>query len=515
MSRCLSPPAPGAPARPTPACSTWRAFPTTVPTSASYVADSPYVLRGEDDGGWGIYEGRPAARRRLPRAAAPLLRPDHGRRHPLLADRPAAPGLRGQHGAADLRLLGQRRPVPVLRHRRHPRRGPHHREEDPGACSPRWLSRRSDLDGAVDATLTTGSTATPDRGALYVARCAAAVKEAVRPAGPGAVRAARRPRRLDQVADLGIDSVGIHVETFDPAVLARVAPGKARWGIETYFAAWERAVAAFGAGPGVHLRHPRHGRGPRDHRRGLQARHRPGRLPVRRAAAARCRAASWRTSARRPGGRRVRLPPGRPPPRGAGHVAPPASRPAARAARPARACDAFERSDGGLGDGRPSLPLSSDRARRRPGRCRPVADAGGARGAPPDPPRGLRAASSTCSTAPTRTATTTTPPPARARLRRRAAGGHRPALPADAAGALAGRPAGRAAGVPALAASARRWCGWRSRTAADAGRHTHGGARAAARTCRFFVHLGWSPTERAGRPPRHARTSGWRSRWAT
>ena len=25
-----------------------------------------------------------------------------------------------------------------------------------------------DLDGAVDATLTTGSTATPDRGALYV-----------------------------------------------------------------------------------------------------------------------------------------------------------------------------------------------------------------------------------------------------------------------------------------------------------------------------------------------------------
>ena len=47
---------------------------------------------------------------------------------------------------------------------------------------------------------------------------------------------------------MGIDSVGIHVETFDPQVLARVAPGKARWGIEAYFTAWERAVAAFGAG---------------------------------------------------------------------------------------------------------------------------------------------------------------------------------------------------------------------------------------------------------------------------
>src|SRR6476469_8278824 len=29
--------------------------PSTVPTSASYVADSPYVLRGEDDGGWAVY----------------------------------------------------------------------------------------------------------------------------------------------------------------------------------------------------------------------------------------------------------------------------------------------------------------------------------------------------------------------------------------------------------------------------------------------------------------------------
>src|SRR5215210_7736419 len=29
--------------------------PATVPTSAAYVADSPYVLRGEDDGGWAVY----------------------------------------------------------------------------------------------------------------------------------------------------------------------------------------------------------------------------------------------------------------------------------------------------------------------------------------------------------------------------------------------------------------------------------------------------------------------------
>ncbi len=105
-----------------------------------------------------------------------------------------------------------------------------------------------ELDGAVDATLTTGSTSAPDKGALYVARCGAAVKEA---AGLPVEVQFEPPADLDvidRVADMGIDSVGIHVESFDPAVLARVAPAKARTGIEGYFAAWERAVARFGAG---------------------------------------------------------------------------------------------------------------------------------------------------------------------------------------------------------------------------------------------------------------------------
>lgn len=53
---------------------------------------------------------------------------------------------------------------------------------------------------------------------------------------------------INRVRDMGVDSVGIHVETFDAKVLAEIAPGKARWGIEAYFAAWERAVEVFGAG---------------------------------------------------------------------------------------------------------------------------------------------------------------------------------------------------------------------------------------------------------------------------
>ncbi len=104
------------------------------------------------------------------------------------------------------------------------------------------------LDGAVDATLTTGSSNGVDRGARYVARCGQAVKEAAGlpvevqfepPADIGV---------LDEVGDMGIDSVGIHIESFDPKVLAHVAPGKARTGIERYFEVWERAVEIFGEG---------------------------------------------------------------------------------------------------------------------------------------------------------------------------------------------------------------------------------------------------------------------------
>jgi radical SAM protein (TIGR04043 family) len=105
-----------------------------------------------------------------------------------------------------------------------------------------------ELDGAIDATLTTGSSMAPDRGALYVATCGHAVKEA---AGLPVEIQFEPPRDLsviNQVHDMGIDALGIHIETFDPAVLAKVAPGKYRTGIETYFRTWEHAVKVFGEG---------------------------------------------------------------------------------------------------------------------------------------------------------------------------------------------------------------------------------------------------------------------------
>jgi radical SAM protein (TIGR04043 family) len=219
----------------------------TVPTTAAYVAGSPYVLRGEDDGGWGVYrdDERLASASAAPRPRYYDLATADGIPYWQIAllhlDSLASTVLQtcAYWGNDDqCRFCGIGVSLAA---------GRTIAKKTPAMLAEVAVAAR-ELDGVVDATLTTGSTATPDRGAMYVARCGAAVKEA---AGLPVQVQFEPPSDLDvidRVAGLGIDSVGIHVESFDPAVLARVAPGKARWGLDAYFTAWERAVAAFGPG---------------------------------------------------------------------------------------------------------------------------------------------------------------------------------------------------------------------------------------------------------------------------
>jgi radical SAM protein (TIGR04043 family) len=104
------------------------------------------------------------------------------------------------------------------------------------------------LDGVVDVTLTTGTTRGPDRGALYLGRCAQAIKEATGLPVQAQFEPPEDLSVLERIKAQGVDSVGMHIESFDPDVLAWVAPPKARTGVEGYFAAWERAVEIFGRG---------------------------------------------------------------------------------------------------------------------------------------------------------------------------------------------------------------------------------------------------------------------------
>jgi len=221
-------------------------IPVTVPTDNRTASDSPYVLRSEDDG-YAIFDGD----RRLAGAS--------GQRCPRFYDLTTEEGIPywkigllhldsfastvvqtcaywGNDDQCKFCGIG----VSLAADRTIVKKTPEQLAEVALAAK--------ELDGAVDATLTTGSSNGVDRGARYVARCGHAVKAA---AGLPVEIQFEPPRDLDvidEVADLGIDSVGIHVESFDPAVLAQVAPAKGRTGIDWYFKAWERAVARFGAG---------------------------------------------------------------------------------------------------------------------------------------------------------------------------------------------------------------------------------------------------------------------------
>ena len=103
------------------------------------------------------------------------------------------------------------------------------------------------LDGVRQVVLTTGTTATPDRGARYLARCVRAIVDAV-PGLPVQVQC-EPPDDLAVLAELeaaGATAVGIHVESLDDEVRRRWMPGKAAVPMAAYEAAWDEAVRVFG-----------------------------------------------------------------------------------------------------------------------------------------------------------------------------------------------------------------------------------------------------------------------------
>jgi radical SAM protein (TIGR04043 family) len=220
--------------------------PVTFPYISEFVEDSPFVIRREEDG-WGLYrdEVRLAGADVPPRPRYYELSTDDGIPYWQIAllhlDSLASTVIQtciywGNDDqcafCAIERSLEARRTIPVKK--------PEQLAEVAVAAK--------ELDHVVDVTLTTGTTRGPDKGALYVARCAHAIKAAT----GLPVQAQFEPPEdlvvLETVRELGVDTVGIHVESMDQGVLERVAPAKGRTGVEGYFACWERAVEIFGRG---------------------------------------------------------------------------------------------------------------------------------------------------------------------------------------------------------------------------------------------------------------------------
>ncbi len=221
-------------------------IPVTFPFGAEFVATSPFILR-EEESGWQLYRDgqRLAAATVPPRPKCYELTTADGIPYWKIAllhlDSLASTviqtcvywGNEDQCHFCGIELsLEAGRTIPVKR--------PWQLAEVSKAAK--------ELDGAVDVTLTTGTNNAPDKGALYLAKCAKAIKESSGLPVQGQFEPPDDLSVFEQVKEMGVDSVGMHVESFDPEVFARVAPGKAKRGIEAYFTAWEKAVEVFGEG---------------------------------------------------------------------------------------------------------------------------------------------------------------------------------------------------------------------------------------------------------------------------
>ena len=105
-----------------------------------------------------------------------------------------------------------------------------------------------ELDNVQHVTLTTGSTGKEETCVKILAEAAHGIKERV----DLPIHIQLEPLKdLDlfyTLKDAGVDTVGIHIESFDWDVLRVMAPCKAKLGFDRYKKAWEKAVDVFGRG---------------------------------------------------------------------------------------------------------------------------------------------------------------------------------------------------------------------------------------------------------------------------
>ena len=104
------------------------------------------------------------------------------------------------------------------------------------------------LDGVTHVVLTTGTPATPDRGAGVLAECARAIRDV---SGLPVQAQCEPPADFDWFARLaaaGVGSLGMHLEAVTERVRRAIMPGKAEVSIATYRAAFAAAVEVFGRG---------------------------------------------------------------------------------------------------------------------------------------------------------------------------------------------------------------------------------------------------------------------------
>jgi radical SAM protein (TIGR04043 family) len=103
-----------------------------------------------------------------------------------------------------------------------------------------------DLDNINHITLTTGTINREDKGTLYLGKCASSIKKKVELPIHAQFEPPNDLEILKYLRDMGVDSIGIHLESFDEKVRKNITPGKAEIPISRYFETFEKGIEIFG-----------------------------------------------------------------------------------------------------------------------------------------------------------------------------------------------------------------------------------------------------------------------------
>ncbi|MBI5251125.1 MAG: MSMEG_0568 family radical SAM protein [Desulfomonile tiedjei] len=108
------------------------------------------------------------------------------------------------------------------------------------------VRKAMELDSVSHVVLTTGAVLQSGKEIDYLGSCAKAIKRVCDLTIHAQFLPPDDARKLYELKKAGVDTVGIHIESFDMGVLARLAPAKCATGIERYEKAWNWAVDVFG-----------------------------------------------------------------------------------------------------------------------------------------------------------------------------------------------------------------------------------------------------------------------------
>jgi radical SAM protein (TIGR04043 family) len=116
--------------------------------------------------------------------------------------------------------------------------------------TPKQLSevthKAKELDSIQHIVLTTGTVQPPGKEISYLVPCAAAIKKTTGLPIHAQFCPPSNMEGLYELKDAGVDTVGIHIESFDFEILSQIAPAKTAMGLERFKKAWKMAVEIFG-----------------------------------------------------------------------------------------------------------------------------------------------------------------------------------------------------------------------------------------------------------------------------